>query len=1310
MKRKSVLLFIIMTLLINVKAQEIADWWNDVSVCAVNKVTPRTNVIPYQDENGISNLEYRQSPYYQCLNGNWKFNWVEKPADKPQGFYAENYDVTSWGEIPVPGNWELNGYGVPVYVNQKNEFPSNQPYAPTEYNPVGCYVHEFNVPSEWKGRNVYINFGAVKSAMYLWINGQFVGYSEDSKTPAEFYITPYLKKGNNKLAVEAYRFSDGSYLECQDYWRMSGITRDVFIYSKPKTNIYDFFVKAGLDNNYRKGIFELSVDVNYGKKLPSVLTLEVALSNDEDSKNHIEKLYTKEITKQDLIDNQKRDGVSTIHFKDIIERVDAWSAEKPNLYDMTIRLKDKKGNVVEVVGSKVGFRTTEVKDGQLKVNGKPILIKGVNRHDHDGNTGQCVSREMMEKDIKLMLQHNINTVRTSHYPNDVYWYELCDKYGLYVIDEANNESHAQGYEKESLAKDERWVEAFKYRCNNMIGRDKNHPSIIIWSLGNECGNGVCMYEAYDMVKAYDNTRPVINERSMYDYNNDIIGIMYSSQSYLEQFAENKLDSLNRPFIMVEYLHAMGNSCGGMQDYWDIINKYDQLQGGCIWDWCDQSIIMFDKEKGVKWYAAGGDLGELEGIEDDDSFCCNGLVTSDRIPHHHIAEVKKIYQNINVIPVDINKGIFEVKNNFFFRNMNEFDFSYTIYSDDKIIKTEKLNLSIEPQASLRVPIRIPHIKLKPKAEIFIEFSVKERNNHKLLKPGSEIAYDVYKLNIPSSEGITLTDIPAVNLNMKNIALSDKNFGDIIVSNDIFSFTFSTEKGLPVSFIYKGEEMLAGEIKPNFWRAPTLNDDVDHNSLPKWLNANLNELTIKPVSFHTDKIDDSQVFIKANLELVNDKGEVIIATEQVYVINGFGDIVVSNNIQASDVVTTLPKIGTQLLMPLQYNKVKFFGKDTENYPDRNSSGKIRVYERNAADFFELHEEPQDNGNHSDTRWVSFMNDKGNGLFVTSDETFNFSIYQYSDANLSVAERINQMELADYWTVNIDYKQAPVGTATCGPGALDKYLIKNESYEYTIRLRPFVAKEINDYELYQQNVIEDCIQTATPVITTDLERFDKKMNVTISCADANAKIYYTLDGSEPTNKSKLYTKPFSINKTVTVKAKAFVKDEIPSFTTKKYYERIIIAGTDFVEQPHKNYSKDSDFVLMDGKRGIAGNWGEGWLGFYGKDAEFTIELSQATDIHHLFVGCGICPNDWVLIPENVEVSVSTDGKTFTEAVKAHFPAYNYSTMDVRRRDDARATIDVKGVKYIKVKVKNYGKLPEWHDYAGENAWIMIDEVRID
>lgn len=1300
MKTRTIILFIIMTLALNVNAQEIADWWNDVSVFAVNKVQPRTNVIPYQDENGINNLEYRQSPYYQCINGTWKFNWVERPADKPEVFYAEGYDVTSWGSIPVPGNWEMNGYGVPVYVNQTNEFPSNQPYAPTEYNPVGCYVHDFNVPAEWNGRNVYINFGAVKSAMYLWINGKFVGYSEDSKTPAEFDITPYLKDGENRLAVEAYRFSDGSYLECQDYWRMSGITRDVFIYSKPKTNVYDFFVKAGLDQTYTKGIFDISIDINYAKA-PSKLNVEVELNSQDGAKHKVNKLYTKTLKKKDILKSQKQEGLSTVSFKETIENIDAWSAEKPNLYDMTIRLKDKKGNVIEVVGSKIGFRNAEVKGGQFRINGKPVLVKGVNRHEHDGFTGQTVTRELMEKDVLMMLQNNINTVRTSHYPVDVYWYELCDKYGLYVIDEANNESHAQGYEKESLAKDERWIGAFKYRCNNMVGRDKNHPSIIIWSLGNECGNGVCMYEAYDMVKSLDNTRPVINERSLYDHNNDIIGIMYSSQSYIENFAENKIDSLNRPFIMVEYLHAMGNSCGGMQDYWDVINKYDQLQGGCIWDWCDQSIVMTDKEKGVKWYAAGGDLGELEGIGNDDSFCCNGLVTSDRIPHRHLDEVKKIYQNISVIPVDLSEGLFEFKNNFFFRKLSEFDVTYTVYTNNKVIQTNRLTLNVAPQSSVKMPVALPKVKLGPKEECFIEFSFREKDSHVLLKPGTEIAYEVFKLDKISPEGIALKNIPEVKLNDSK----DK----VTVSNKDFTFVISKEKGLPTSFIYKGEELLAGDIRPNFWRAPTLNDDVDHNALPKWLNADLNALTIVPKSIKTNKVNKSKVVVTVLLDFNNDRDETILSTEQVYEINGYADVVISNNIQPNQVVTTFPKIGTQLLMPLQYNKVRYFGKDTENYPDRNSSGKFGFYERNAKDLFELHEEPQDNGNHSDTRWFAVTNKEGNGMFFTSDETFNFSIYQYSDANLSVAERINQMEQADYWTVNVDYKQAPLGTATCGPGALRKYLIKNDNYEYTIRLRPFTAREIKEDKLYQQNVTGEFTQVATPEITSEFERFDKKMNITLSCADANAKIYYTLDGSEPTQKSKLYTKPFSINETTTVKAKAFVANKVSSFTTKKHYERIIIAGTKFVNEPDKSYCRNQETVLMDGRKGIAGNWGEGWLGFNGEGTEFTIELTQATDIHYLYVGCGICPNDWVLLPAGVSVAVSTDGQNFTDFVESEFPMYNFNSMEIRRRDDARAKIDVKGVKYIKVKVDNVGKLPEWHPYAGENAWIMIDEITI-
>ena len=1312
MKIKSIILFVVMALCFNVKAQEIADWWNDVSVFQVNKVAPRANVIPYQDENGINNLEYRQSPYYQCINGNWKFHWVEKPADKPQGFYVPGYDVSSWNTISVPGNWELNGYGIPVYINQQNEFPSNQPYAPTEYNPVGCYVHEFNIPEEWKDRNVYINFGAVKSAFYLWINGQFVGYSEDSKTPAEFDITPYLSKdGVNTLAVEAYRFSDGSYLECQDYWRLSGITRDVILYSKPKTNVYDFFVKASLDDKYAKGIFELLIDVNYGKKVPSKLTVEVELVNkNEDAKFEVNKLYVEEFSKKELVAKQKSEGHSSIRFKKILDRVEAWSAEKPTLYDMTIRLKDKKGKVIEVVGAKVGFRTSEIKDGQLLVNGKPVLIKGVNRHEHDGFTGQCVSRAMMERDVQLMLQNNINTVRTSHYPVDIYWYELCDKYGLYVIDEANNESHAQGYGDASLAKDERWIGAFKYRCNNMFGRDKNHASIIIWSLGNECGNGVCMYESYDMMKKLDNTRPVINERSIYDYNTDIIGLMYASQNYLQKFVDEELDSLGRPFIMVEYLHAMGNSCGGMQDYWDVINANRQLQGGCIWDWCDQSLIQTDTVKQIRWYAAGGDLGALEGIGNDDSFCVNGLVTSDRRPHHHIDEVKKIYQNISVVPLDIEKGLFEIKNNFFFRRLNEFECSYVIYSNEKPrLQGKVLDIDIAPQSSKTVSISIPKPKIDAersdrfaKTEYFIEFSFKEKTGNRMRPAGTEIAYDVFNLNLETPEGEMLTNIPEVKFN--------DNKNAVEVYNQDFTFVISKEQGLPVSFVYKGMEMLAGPIKPNFWRAPTLNDDVDRNALSKWLNANLNDLTIVPKSIKTQRIDKSKVAVIVVLELNNASGANIITTEQVYEINGYADVIISNNIQTKEVVSTMPKVGTQILLNKQFDNVSYFGKDTENYPDRNSSGKTNVYTRKANTLFELHEEPQDNANHSETRWVAMSDANGQGLFVTSDELFNFSVYQYSDENLSIAERINQMETADYWTFNIDHRQAPVGTATCGPGALEKYLIDDDRYEYTIRIRPYNLKEkVDAGKLYKQNVIGGFNKVATPVITTDLTRFDKEMKVTLTCADANAKIYYTLDGSEPTQKSKLYTKPFSINNTTTIKAKAFAANKMASFTLIESYERLIISGTEFVEKPNSNYAKNYETALMDARRGVAGNWGEDWLGFYGKDAEFTIELSMPTDIDKLFIGYGVQPNDWVLMPKGIKVSVSTDGVTFTEPVIAESPVYNNSK-DVKRREEARAIVNVKGVKYIKVKVESYKTLPDWHDYAGEDAWIMLDEITID
>jgi len=1313
MKKRFVILLSVtlLSLLSHAWNVEIKDWWNDLSVYQVNKMAPRTNVIPYSDENGIDELQYHNSEFYRCLNGDWLFHYSKAPQLKPEGFYNLGYDPIDWKSIVVPGNWELNYFGTPVYVNVANEFRSDPPFAPTESNPVGCYIHNFEVPAEWSGRNVYINFGAVKSAFYLWINGIFVGYSEDSKTAAEFDITPYVNVGgDNKLAMEVYRFSDGSYLEAQDFWRMSGITRDVVIYSKPKLNVFDFFVKAGLDEKYDKGTFEMTADINFEpKKMPRNFTVEVEISGLDKMGRKIKKTVTREIRKKEL-KPLKNNKIYTLKInKFSIQNIMPWSAETPNLYNLIIRIIDRKGNVVECVGTKIGFRTVEIKDGQLKVNGKAIMVKGVNRHEHSGETGQYVDRKTMQEDIRIMLENNINTVRTSHYPNDIYWYELCDKYGIYVIDEANNESHPQGYGENSLAKKEEWKDVFMYRCRNMLERDKNHPSVIVWSVGNECGNGVCTKACYDWMKRRD-TRPVICERAIYDYNTDFIGLMYSSVDYLTKFAEEHLDSLNRPFIMVEYSHAMGNSCGGLQDYIEVFEKYPQLQGGCIWDFVDQTFVRYDRETNTMWYAAGGDLGSIPDCGDDDSFCVNGLITSDRKPHRHIAEVKKLYQNVKVVPVDIENGVYSIENHYLFRDLSDFYCVYNIFSNEKKVQSDTIDLQCQAGSAQRVVISAPRpmtkdgqVSGRPNQEYFINFSFRLKKGNNLVADNYEVAYEQFQLDIPTVAPEKVKNAPKLEIRQNN--------GDaILLSNNDFSFKIDKKEGVPTSLIYKGEELLEGAIRPNFWRAPTLNDDVDANGKKKWQAAGLNNLVVGTnKSFTVKRIDAGRVAVTVALEFIDKNGEIVLKTNQLYNVDGYGNVVVTMNVQPTEKVVTFPKIGTQMLMPLRYNKVKYFGKDTENYPDRNASGRVGVYENNAIDFFEMHEEPQESGNRTEVRWFAVTNNAGDGLFVSGKDNLNFSIYRYSDADLTRAERINQIVPADYWTVNIDYKQAPLGTATCGPGALDKYLIKNGVYEYTFRMRPFSRIDTKPEQLYREDAYGMVKISPMPEIKAETEMFNKKMSVTISVKDGSkAEIYYTLDGSEPTQKSKLYTQPFAIDKTTTVKAKSFESDAIPSFTTTKVFKKIMVKNTTFVTEPAQNYSKDKAIALMDNKVGVVGDWSDSWLGFCGDDMDATIELSEKTDVEFIFVSFAIAPAQWVLCPRQITVSVSSDGVAFTEPVLSEIPVFNQHN-SIEMRTAARAKIFAKNVKFIRIKAENFGVLPKKHPYAGEKSWIMIDEVTI-
>ena len=1311
--KKTILTLITLLTFVSLQAQTEAELnaWNDVNIYEINRLYPRTNVVPVGEQ------------WSQCLNGDWKFHWVDSPSKAPADFYKEGYDASNWKTIKVPANWELNGYGTPIYVNVDNEFrPNEPPFAPTVDNPVGCYLTEFNLPETWADRLTFINFGAVKSAYYVWVNGQFVGFTEDAKTNAEFDLTPYVKVGKNTLAVKVYRFSNGSYFECQDFWRLSGIERDVVLYSKPALNVYDYEIHAGLDKTYQNGTFSIKVKLQSNtNKIPKKSTLIVGAYEGPETQGYPENIiFTVTKALDELTFMKAEDGY---YYADVelsvdskeIGKVKPWSAESPNLYQLRISLMDKKAKTIERLISSFAFRTSEIKDGKLLINGQYVLIKGVNRHEHDPYTGHVISRELMERDIVMMKGMNINTVRTCHYPDDPYWYELCDKYGLYVWDEANCESHAQGYGEKSLAKDPQYKRMVWSRNRNMLERDKNHPSVIMWSMGNECGNGVNFEYTYEWMKKRDPSRPVTYERAIYDKNTDVIGLMYASPKYLQRFVDEGLDSLHRPFVMVEYCHAMGNSMGGLQDYWDVIEANEQLQGGCIWDWVDQSFIVHDKDKDVDWLAVGGDLGHAYGVGDDDAFCANGVVSSDRRPHHHADEVKKVYQPIKFKAIDLKTGEFEVKNWNAFTDASVYDCDYTIFSAERKLLKEKFELNLKPYESQRMNIERLRIYGHPGEEFFVRFSVKAKEDTPLMIAGTEVAYDEFKLEWPSAPLDSLVKEKQVQFNSSSGT----------VYNEDFSVTFDKTSGAITSYVVKGQELLQGDLKDNFWRAPTLNDEVDSWALPRWKKAGLQHLTAKTGGLHFDRLDDNTGSVNAAVEYYDSMGQLQIVVNKVYLIDGEGNISITNRVEPMETVTSLPKIGMQFRVPLDYKKVNYFGKDTENYPDRNASGKMGLYETDALTLFEQHVVPQDNGNHSDTRWMALADDGGTvrdesqvGLFITMAEPFNFSVYNYDNVNLTAARRMNQLKREKFLTVNVDYKQAPIGTATCGPGVDEKYVLGNKVYEYTVLLRAFDTNKEDPIELYRFQVPDvDSLMLPTPKIKAamagkeDFRMFNRPLTISMTCADPKAEIRYTTDGSEPTGKSKLYKSSFIILKTCTIKAKAFKKGMVPSFMALRQFNRLNIKGTTFVNPPAERYGKDADIALMDGKKGAPGDWQNDWLGFEGVDVEATIELAVPTNINIVKVGLCHEPQSWVMWPKGVWVSFSKDGKEFSDWQMAELPVFDRpDKMKGFGRIEARLRTDGKQWKYVRVKVENQGVLPEWHPYAGQKAWIMVDEVSVE
>jgi beta-galactosidase len=1019
----------------------------DPSVIEINKLPARASFFNFESKELAKENDYSKSNYYQSLNGIWKFHWVRDPADRPTEFFKPYLDDSGWDDFQVPANWEVNGYGVPIYLNHPYEFSykPNPPNIPEGYNPVGSYRKEFNIPDYWDDRRIVIHFGAVKSAFFIWVNGLKVGYSQGSKLPAEFDITDFVKVGENLIALEVYRWSDGTYLECQDFWRISGIERDVYLVAEPKIRIQDFWAKTPLDENFKHGEFNLDIDlINESEKDEKVsVRTEVFKSNGRRVFNKTDRISLKS-------------GESKTHtVEKLIRNVETWTAEDPSLYQLQITIK-KGYNVLTSVSDEIGFRTMEMKGGQFLINGKPILIKGVNRHEHDPETGHVISRELMEQDIQLMKEFNVNTVRTSHYPSDPYWYDLCDRYGLYVVGEANIESHGMGYHPDiTLGNRPEWETAHVTRIQRMVERDKNHPSIVIWSMGNEAGDGVNFKAGYDWIKNRDPSRPVMYERSNYTDHVDIFAPMYPGVEWLKKWVKKDQP---KPLIMCEYMHAMGNSLGGMKDYWELIRSEPQLQGGCIWDWVDQGLTK--TENGQTYFAYGGDFGP-PGTPSDGNFLINGLIQPDRDPNPHFYEAKKAYQNFHVNPAGLNQFGVSIKNENFFISSEHVDIHWMVKSNGEILQSGQLDdfvLGPSEKRSILVPAK--EIEMHRSQEYFLEFEFRLNQDKDLLKKGHVVAWDQIPLiNMDLLKASSWYKNSSSNSKVPPLKSVEETDEAILIQGDTFEINFSKVDGTIQSWISNGNQMILNGPKPNYWRAPTDNDFG--NKMPDrmkvWKEATDNAV-LKSVKI------SSQSENGVGIEVIFDHPYIESSTVVNYGFYGDGKgLARFQFFPSKDELPNIPKVGSSLQIPREFDTMTWFGCGPhENYQDRNASTKVDIYSGKVADQFHPYVRPQESGNKTDVRWATFRNADGNGLMVRGMLSLNASHFLaedfdhgFSDVNSSATGNIkttkqqrHTIDMVERDLINLDIDLIQMGLGgedSWWAQPLAKYQIPAKEYDY-------------------------------------------------------------------------------------------------------------------------------------------------------------------------------------------------------------------------------------------------------------------------
>lgn len=1017
-----------------VKAEPVLDEkmnWEDPEVFNVNQEKPRASFVPFSKVDDLLKGDKALASSVQSLTGQWKFHWVPKPADRPEAFYSDDFDCTGWDEINVPSNIEMEGYGYPLYVNKQYPFPKDPPYIPHEVNPTCSYKKEFLIPDTWYEQEVFIYFEGVASAASYWINGHPLGYSQDSKTPVEFNITAFLREGANSIAVEVYKWCDGSYLEGQDFWRLSGIERDVYLICRPKVHIRDFFAKAALDRHNTDGTLSVDVELNLPADNGEQLTIELL-----DSSGH--KMEAKTSKKVEV-------ACATMTLELQVPQPKRWTAESPHLYQLAIALKSEEGELLELVGCKVGFRKVEIRSGQLHINGKPVTIKGVNRHEHDPHHGHVISEESMVEDIMLMKQFNINAVRASHYPNVSRWYELCDQYGLYVVDEANIESHGMGVRfQDDIAYDEathpsdlpEWKAAHLERVAKMVERDKNHPSIITWSLGNEAGNGHNFYECYNWVKQRDPSRPIQYEQAGEDANTDIVCPMYPSIDAIEVYAKK---NPSRPLIMCEYAHAMGNSVGNLQDYWKVIEAHDALQGGFIWDWVDQGIHA--KKDGVSYWAYGGDF-EPKGVRHDANFCINGLVFPDRTPHPALWEVKKVYQSAKVELNHTSGLMLKITNDYDFLDLEGCVVCWDIRTNGNPIFSGSFVLPGLPSKDVYYrELLVSEPGSSSDYPYYLNVSIQLGAASYPLKAGHEIAAEQFALDWVSSANAEVGKEGFLSLVEKETTISVKGEG----------FYLHFEQGVLTSFGTSEGERLVKPLKPNFWRAPTDNDFGNQmpGRLKYWRTASKQAKVKYWSAFQTA---ENTVKVNTVWSTADEK----FFFPLVFMIDPSGELQINGKLMLQDdALPELPRIGLTMGIKAEYDQLQWLGRGPfENYWDRKSAAFVGKYEGTVSDQYVPYVSPQENGNKCDVSWLKLTSGEGQGIEVKGEETFGFSALYYTPEDLTQEAfgtmHTYDLKKRDFITVCMDHLQMGVGgDDSWGAMTHDEYRIPPKNYEWAIKL---------------------------------------------------------------------------------------------------------------------------------------------------------------------------------------------------------------------------------------------------------------------